>query len=47
MAKRFELRGGEANRAADAATAYATAVIDTTLVLMPLQLLLVLQLLFG
>lgn len=36
MAKRFELRGGEANRAADAATVcdvattYATAAIDTT-----------------
>lgn len=36
MAKSFELRGGEANRTADsatlsdAATAYATAAIDTT-----------------
>lgn len=30
MAKRFELRGGEANRAADAATAYATAAIFFT-----------------
>lgn len=36
IAKSFELRGGEANRAAsaatvsDAATAYATAAIDTT-----------------
>lgn len=35
MAKRFELGGGEANKAADAATvsdaatAYATAAIDT------------------
>ena len=36
MAKSFELRGGEANRAADSATVcdvattYATAAIDTT-----------------
>lgn len=44
MAKRFKLRGGEANRAADAATVSdaATAQLRQLLILV-----LVLQLLFG